>query len=366
MQVTAIVPRLAPAIDGVGDYALQVALQLRDGADVTGNSFDVDTNFLIGEPSWNGSKCIEGFAVSQVSDRTSSQLLNALKILSPQIILLHYVGYGYAKRGCPNWLIAGLQKWRQANADRRLVTMFHELYAPPQPWTSQFFTSPIQKYLFQELANLSDRVVTSRESYADIIGGSRRGKLDRVPHLPIFSNVGEPDNVLPLAQRKRQIVVFGSPNWRARAYQQSRASLERICNDLEIAEIFDIGKPLAFDIPEICGISVSCLGIRSAAEISDFLAGAIVGFLDYPVELLAKSGIFAAYCAHRILPVGISSPDRKYQDGLEDKHICLADRYEKIDLLLAQAIADNAYTWYKSHRLAVHAQTFADGIKGVS
>jgi len=358
MQVTAIVPRLAPAVDGVGDYALKVALTLRDGADI----FNVDTNFLVGEPSWNGSDSIEGFAVRQVGDRTTSSLLQELE--SSKIILLHYVGYGYAKRGCPQWLIAALSQWRQAQANRRLVTMFHELYALPQMWTSQFFTSPIQKYLFQQLANLSDRTITSRESYASIISSVTQGnKL--VPHLPIFSTVGEPDHILPLAQRERRLVVFGSPNWRARAYQEAKASLERICHDLDIAEIIDIGKPLAFDIPKIKGISVSCLGIKSAKEISDLLAGAMVGFLDYPLEFLGKSTIFAAYCAHRVLPVAMFYPDRKYQDGLEDKHICLADRYGTIDLVIAQAIADNAHTWYQSHRLAVHAQTFADSIKAV-
>ncbi|MFZ4728709.1 MAG: glycosyltransferase family 1 protein, partial [Pseudanabaena sp.] len=68
-------------------------------------------------------------------------------------VLLHYVGYGYAKRGCPVWLVDGIQRWKNLYPDRLLVTMFHELHASgTPPWTSSFWLSPLQKNLVTRLA----------------------------------------------------------------------------------------------------------------------------------------------------------------------------------------------------------------------
>jgi hypothetical protein len=40
-KIHQIIPRLPPAIDGVGDYALSLARQLR-------HDYDIDTHFIIG------------------------------------------------------------------------------------------------------------------------------------------------------------------------------------------------------------------------------------------------------------------------------------------------------------------------------
>ncbi len=44
-KVYSIVPRLPPAIDDVGDYALNLARQLR-------KDFNVPTHFIVGNPTW--------------------------------------------------------------------------------------------------------------------------------------------------------------------------------------------------------------------------------------------------------------------------------------------------------------------------
>ncbi|MHC5830485.1 MAG: glycosyltransferase family 1 protein, partial [Nostoc sp.] len=59
-HITSIVPRLPPAIDGVGDYALNLARQLR-------KDFNIQTHFIVGNPTWTGAAEIEGFPVSQIS-----------------------------------------------------------------------------------------------------------------------------------------------------------------------------------------------------------------------------------------------------------------------------------------------------------
>jgi len=356
-SVITILPRLPPAIDGVGDYGTKVALHLRDR---------FNTNFVVGDQTWQFKdeyEFLSEFLVNQVAAQTPDRLLEILVGLDTNLVLLHYVGYGYAKRGCPLWLVQGLERWRRGHSDRRLVTMFHELYATPTFGTSTFLTSPIQKYLFTRLANLSDRAVTSRQSYADKITTATKGRLNAIPVLPIFSNVGEPAEVLPLAQRQRRLVIFGAHNWRSRAYQFSLPALTKICQDLGIVEIIDIGRPLEVDLPVINGTTVSVMGIKSAIEISELMAVSMVGFFDYPFSFLGKSGVFAAYCAHGVLPVGAIYPSLECLDGLEiGKHIHVPDlpNQSSMNLAKAQAIADHAHTWYKSHQLSVHAQTFSE------
>jgi hypothetical protein len=353
-QVTAIVPRLIPAIDGVGDYGLLVAKQIRQ-------DFGLNTQFIVADPNWSGEDFVEGFPVKQLA-KQSSQHLKALlptEATSKTIIFLHYVGYGYAKRGCPVWLVKGLELWYRANNNRCLVTMFHEVYAYGAVWTSQFWTSPFQRNLFARLAHLSDRCLTSRQVYAEIIQKMSSGKHTKIPVLPVFSNVGEPENPTALSERQRRLVVFGNCGSRSRVYQRSRLGLEKACHELEIKEILDIGPDLNFHITIINGIPITSLGIISAEKISSLLATCIVGFFDYSLEFLEKSGIFAAYCAHRLLPIGTWYEVKSVITLQANQHYWLVDKYpQKMNLAAGQIIADNAHTWYENHKLPVQASTF--------
>ncbi|MEA5581246.1 glycosyltransferase family 1 protein [Nodularia harveyana UHCC-0300] len=353
MEITAIVPRLPPAVDGVGDYGLNLAKQMRQ-------DFGVITNFVIGDPLWSGETVVEGFAVEQIQEQSSQNLLKLLSTgKSSTTVLLHYVGYGYARRGCPIWLVEALEQWRKSRNDHRLIIMFHEIYAFGAIWTSQFWTSPLQRSLAARLIQLSDRCLTSKEGYAEIIKKFSQGKHFDIPTLPVFSNVGEPKNLTPLSERNRRLVVFGGIGPRSRVYQQSFLALQRTCQELEIEEIFDIGSPLNFQIQPINGIPVTCWGIKSAEEVSNLLANSVVGFLNYPSEYLTKSGIFAAYCSHRLLPIGVWYAG-KDGDGLKaGKHYWLADKYEsRMKLSEGQIIADHAFSWYQEHELSMQARMF--------
>ena len=103
MEIAQIVPRLPPAVGGLADFALLIAKQLRV-------DHNIDSRFIVGDPGWRGLNDIDGFLVRAVTNRTTRGLFQALGNVSP--VLLHYVGYGYAKRGCPFWLIDGLERWR--------------------------------------------------------------------------------------------------------------------------------------------------------------------------------------------------------------------------------------------------------------
>ncbi len=351
-RITTIVPLLPPSINGLGDYGLILAKKLRQ-------NFGLETEFVVGEPNWPGEACLDGFTVKQVSKRSKNALLELLPNQSNSKVFLHYVGYGYAKRGCPVWLVEALEQWRKAEEKRNLIIMFHEIYAFGAIWTSQFWTSPLQGNLAARLICLSDQSLTSKQGYAEIISKLSQGKHKTVPALPVFSNVGEPEYLTPLSARPRRLVVFGGRGWRSRVYKRSQLALQRTCQELEIVEILDIGVSLDFQIDPVNGIAVICLGVQSSQEISKLLSSSIVGFFDYPTEFLAKSTIFAAYCAHGLLSIGVSDGGENV-DGLEaGKHYWLGDKYEQpMNLSAGQIVADNGYAWYQQHQLSVQADHF--------
>jgi hypothetical protein len=184
--------------------------------------------------------------------------------------------------------------------------------------------------------------------------------------LPVFSNVGEPEQTpLPLLKRKRHLVVFGNRGHRQLVFQKSLESLKRVCHALDIEEVFDIGALVEHDITDIDGIKVTRTGVQPAHQVSALLSEAIAGFFNYPTDYLGKSTIFAAYCAHRLLPIGIYYNERS-ADGLHgNRHFWLADRHEgDWNLSAAQFVADNAYNWYQEHSLSKQAEVFAACITG--
>lgn len=356
MQIVQIVTRLSPAIDGVGDYALNLARQLR-------KDFGIETTFVVGDPKWMGDSSLEGFTVRRVTARSPDSLLSLLPNSMDRIpLLLHYVGYGYATRGCPFWLFEGLQRWKETSSNRYLATMFHEIYATGPPWTSTFWLSSLQKNLAAGLSRLSDECMTNRNGYVKILRELSQGKHTKLAALPIFSGVGEPVLELPpLADRQPRLVIFGGRNSRRRVFEKASHALKWACQTLGVEEILDVGPSTGLQPSEVGGVPVNCVGEKTAEDVSALLIDSIVGFFDYPPEFLAKSSIFAAYCAHGILPVGNVVADPVPADGLEvGKHYWIADaRAAAISIGEGQIIADNAHSWYQEHDLSFHAHTFA-------
>jgi hypothetical protein len=178
--------------------------------------------------------------------------------------------------------------------------------------------------------------------------------------LPVFSTTGEAEEILSLAKRQQRLVIFGTYGRRLPIYQNSHDTLLWIIQKLEITEILDIGKLLPLNLSEICGVPVACLGEQPPSAINSLLLDAVAGVIDYPANILAKSTIFAAYCAHGLLPIVIGTKNlTKEVDGLiSGKHYWLPDwQTESLDMLLAQEIANNAYLWYQNHNLSTHAKT---------
>jgi hypothetical protein len=346
-----IVPRLPPLVDGVGDYSLSLARQIKQ-------DFGLETRFIVCDPAWSGAGG-EEFEIAALASRTSAALCQQLEAWrQPTIVVLHYVGYGYARRGCPTWLVNGLSAWHQGQAQRYLVTMFHELYASGTAiWTSSFWTSALQKQLAVRLARLSDRCLTNRQASAEALQAMSQGKHQKILALPVFSTIGEPTLIQPLSARCRRIVVFGGRGQRQRAYQRSLPILEQAYLQLDIEEIVDIGPPLSQPLPTVAGQPIKALAVQPAIEISRLLADSVAGFFDYPIAYLEKSTIFAAYCAHQVLPIGGVYPEQTLV-GIEPGQHFWTGNSAPLDWDNLQAIADRAYAWYHPHSLSDQTEAY--------
>src|ERR1700675_2449648 len=157
MQIVQIVPKLPPSISGVGDYAVLLARQLQLG-------YGIDSRFVLVSDG-QAPEMANDFAVSVIQPR--ARLLP--EALRGQPVCLHYVGYGYQKRGYAAWLARGLQTWKRENPSRHLITMFHEIFATGRIWNSSVWLSRLQRRVACAIANTSDALLTNRQAYADTL-----------------------------------------------------------------------------------------------------------------------------------------------------------------------------------------------------
>ena len=302
---------------------------------------------------------LDGFPLYQLKERSAEGLLRVLSQPGmPQTVLLQYVGYGYEKRGCPVWLMRALGAWHKALGARRLVTMFHELYAFGPPWRSSFWTTPMQQWIARTLAELSDGCLTNRAVSAGWLVSDRH-PVGSIPVLPVFSNLGEVVNPLPLASRKSQMLLYDNVCLRPDA-----ASLVcHACEKMGIERVILLGRQKVVRGLEI-GRTLVDVGSITSDSASQLLAESCVGCLDYFDGYLGKSGIFAAYCAHGLVPL-LLFENHSEPDGLEiNQHYWAAEAPPEItDVTAQQQIANQAHRWYRSHAVAETAQTYFNMLK---
>lgn len=351
LTLTAIVPRLPPAIDGVGDYALSLARELRE-------SFGINTRFIVGDANWIGADSVEGFQTAAVTQRNPAQLVNSLANADGPL-MLHYGGYAYEQRGCPAWLVEGLTTWCAENQEQSLLTIFHELYASGPPWRSSFWLSKRQQNLTRQIALLSEENFTSLNLYENLLR-EMLGPGGRVARsLPVFSSVGEPSQTpSPLTARRKTLVVFGTPGRRIQVYKRSSYALNRVCRELGVEEILDIGRDIDPAHTRELSVPVRHCGEQDGDSVSDLMLNSIAGIIDYPADMLGKSTIFAAYCAHRMIPIVAGYGPPEPADGLVNG-VHFNSIEKGLDLSAGQQLADNAFEWYQQHSLTQHAKQLA-------
>ena len=264
-------------------------------------------------------------------------------------LMVQYSGYGYANRGAPVWLANAVDDYPGV-----VGVYFHELFAYGLPWTSSFWLSPLQRRVARRLARRVDFWMTNRNVSAHWL---RRFAGDK-PHavLPVFSNVGESKTRPPTSARR--IVVFGGSGQRLATYHATADYLFSWARRQSL-KVHDIG-PLITNV-EIAKTlrknGVVQHGKLEAGQVSRILTESAFGVSAYPVESLARSGVFAAYCAHGVCPVLIS---QKYSnaDGLKPAiHYISGIPTEPVSELERRKIGRAAWEWYQPHGAGSHAAT---------
>jgi hypothetical protein len=353
-----VVPRLAPGVDGVGDYSLLLAGRLRQSA-------GVDTIFVSCDSSQSSPENLYGFRVVSLGRRHATHLYRSLVEIqetsssSINTLILQCVPYGYQPRGCPIWLAQGLTHWAR-HSENRLLTMFHELDADEtSPWNSAFWLQSAQRMILKKIASISRASFTNTLKYQDKLArwGAEKPLLSTT-----FSNVGEPIENGPWEQRKQRLVIFGRPWQRERTYTLAAEQLERTCRDLAVTSIVDIGSPMErFAGSTFRGIPVNKLGQLPATRISEELMSSVAAFVFYPEDRLTKSGVFAACCSHGVIPVIV-------HDGI--KTLATSDLMRGVDFFHVEDLpsldltkaSDIVFQQYQTRSSTVAAQFFADQI----
>jgi hypothetical protein len=244
-----------------------------------------------------------------------------------------------------------MRTWRKTQASCRLYGIFHELFATGQPWNSSFWLSGAQRFVTRRLWDLCDGAFATTSRYFDQLAGWRPGILLRT--MPVFSNVGEPDHVAPTSERPPNMAVFGRPGVEPKIYAgdqyKQSASLAKA---LGITKIIDMGAR-ASPLPDHLGeVPIIQRGQLSPRCVSQHLMSCQYGLVNYDIARLEKSGVFAAYAAHGVIPVCIGSPADP-PAGLEEGQHFL--RWPVKALPDFGAMQNSLNRWYDGHSTGKHA-----------
>jgi hypothetical protein len=339
--VLQIVPRVPGGIDGVGDYALTLAAKLRD-------KFQCRTVFATPDASFSTN--VRGFEVRAL-DRICDDGFDQ--------ILLHYVNYGYQKRGIPFDLLSILRQIRQQRGDR-LLTIFHELYASGPPWRSEFWLKPIQIHLTKSVARLSDECLVSSENFLREL---RRLVPEARVHLhPVPSGLEEPSlSREQIADRDpHRWVIVGGTVLAERSLRSFRENLRRLSDSVSPRTVVVIGghdNPTTRSFLADLGIESAYHPEIAASDASEILRTCSFAWFDYfrrhdvEFSMILKSSAYAAACAHAIIPVfpHRGSPISIEGDRLPGPFFVESNGREVPTAAERPKIAANIYEWYQRH-----------------
>lgn len=225
-----------------------------------------------------------------------------------------------------------------------MISVFHELYASGPPWTSAFYVSPLQRFLFRTLASLSDTVVTSTPAYKRTL--EQRSKNAGLH--PVVSNVGEPPDPPDLKLRANRAVVFGLPHSRRPLLESGL--LGPTLNKLGVDEVLEIGDRCGQPRANIGGVKWRQCGNLRSQRVSELFLQSRFGLLYYPRNLLSKSGVFAAYSSHRMVPVLLPRPGSSVEELRPQTHYLDSSTTCSLEEATLQSIADESWQWYVSSR----------------
>jgi hypothetical protein len=362
-QVLQILPKVPPAVCGVGDYAWALARCLQD-------DLGIHSRFLCGGTTWQEPAGQTEFPVHRLPGLTASQLLN---FLNPRMhefssVILHMSSYGFQKRGVPLWLTSAWEKLALMPERPRLLTMFHELAASGPATSSAFWLRPLQQWVMRRIARASDGLRTNREGYAAWLRSVPGMEGRDVLVMPVFSNFGEPSILPAWQEREAAMSMFG---WGIFSGESLAATISRAaahCRRLGLSRLHVLGGGVLPEV-ETPGVEVRGHGFMAAADISRLMLSCRVGYSAYNPEYFGKSTLMAAFASHG-LAVICQGRRAKLEDGLQDGVHLLnettLERTADVSKLPWAAMADALKGWYDRHSLALNAASYADQLRSLN
>jgi hypothetical protein len=363
MNLVQIVPGLLPRVDGIGDYALQLARRLRENRNII-------TTFVVADPTWEGG-AVEGFQAFRIPSRTPEGFLNAIVECEQSVsskslpLLLHFSPYGYQKRGYPLWLQRTLEGWDEVRKGT-LNIVFHELEVhSSRPWSSAFWVSPLQRSMISHIAKLGYFQYTNAEFYRHSLEKWGSGRVSLIPN---FSTIGEPATNPPFAERQKDIVVFGRGGQRKANYERGSDVLASLCRAVGAERIIDIGEPIpGNDVSKIEGFPIVRCGRLEAEAVNKWMARSLGSFITYPVPLLPKSSVHAVSCAHGAIPFVFDNQKKEFScpgliAGVD--YIALRRARDQESLPPLEQLSDAVFKSYQSRNSWSAAEVVADHIFG--
>ena len=315
-----ITPQLPPAIDGVGDYCWNLWKHWPVA--------DADWQFLVARGAEDTRGAWPEAKVREFNLNAAS-LANALEQSGAETVVLHYVGYAYQPKGIPVWLPGALRQLHcggngndaSSKQNRRLVVMFHEMYARSSPLRSPFWVAPFARKIIRELVTLSDAWVTSCERYFRQLTTEFNAQPSEGRIIPIPSNV--PARVMTASNKRfdgpLRIAVFGLARTRLWALERHWRLLGAMQQAGRLEHVTLVGKRPGPEDERSWQEWANRIGsdVRwrkrfdlSTTEISQELEQHDLGLLANEPDILTKSGVFAALATHGVIPI-VSTPSNE-------------------------------------------------------
>jgi len=359
-QILQILPRVPPAVCGIGDYAWQLAQALRDG-------HDIQSSFLSAGTSWTQPQGETEFPVFRLPQLTAQALVDfiAARAGEYEAVVLHMSPYGYQKRAVPLWLASAWRQLAQLKSRPRLLTMFHELYASGPVTSSAFWLQPLQKHVLRTVACASDSLRTNREAYADWLRQVTGRPGGEVIALPVFSNFGEPANLPPWDAREPAMALFGWGIHSGESLEAIVAKAAGFCQRFDIKKLHLIGggaEPLS--VP--AGLELVRHGYLAASAVSALLQSCRMAYTAYSAEHFGKSTLMAALAAHG-LAVIVQGHQASLPDGLGDGlnviHESSVQGGRIPDSAESESLGQALRQWYERHSLSQNATSYATQLR---
>lgn len=363
--VIQIVPLRAVEPEGVGDYARLIAERLLQ-------DHGLRTVFIACSPLPPEQQLRDVWETHQLAKRSAKALTAALAEIDggrPVPIILHVSGYGYQRKGTPFWLAKAIRRWRKLHPEAPLMSIFHEIHATGPITGSAFWLAPFQREVARRILHASTAAITTVGRYAALLDHWVRNGQPHISHLPVFSTIGESDDSAAPTRRSPVLAVFGRGNMNDTLYGRYRAPVEAFIAREGVRSIIDIGKRPA-DVPaSLGGATIEALGEAPASVVRERLHTARFGLMAYDADFLAKSSIFAAYCALGTIPVCVSESEGR-ADGAKpgENYIKLgsASTPPPFELSQLDALQSAAHGWYTQHSLDPTIRVIYDALCGRS